>query len=74
MEICFQVLLSILTCAATTGYVSGHSRSALRVWDTAALLVMMAAFAGVMCAIARGEDDRARRYFVKAGQCRLTPG
>ena len=48
-----------------TGYVSGHARSALRLWDTAALLLIMAAFAGVMCGIARGEDDRARRYFVK---------
>ena len=26
---------------------------------------IMAYFAGVMCAISRGEDDRARRYFVK---------
>jgi hypothetical protein len=37
----------------------------MEVWDTLAILVTMACFAGVMCAISRGEDDRARRYFVK---------
>ena len=33
----------------------------MKVWDTLAMLVTMACFAGVMCAISRGEDDRARQ-------------
>jgi len=33
----------------------------LRLWDTSALVVVMAAFAGLTCAISRGEDDRARQ-------------
>jgi hypothetical protein len=39
----------------------GGGDDVLQVWDTCSLLGLMVVFAVLMCAVSRGEDDRARQ-------------